>query len=293
MVHPASRAQVRLGGTTVTFLPDGYARVVPTAVFPASAPTGWATHHEFLDADGRLPISIGSFLVRTGDRVILVDLGLGEVDFEVPDLASFKGGTLLRSLAAEGLTTEDVDTVVYTHLHHDHVGWTTDVAPGPTLPEASAPSGLTFPNARHLVAEAEWKHWMGTAEAIGPDPLAVQGPLAGRVEFVEDGQDIAPGICVRATPGHTPGHQSLVVTGPGDDRRLVILGDVMHCQVQVAESDWGFLFDDAPAEAAATREALLTELEDEWTLLAGGHFAGHVFGRVLPPVARRAWSSAA
>ncbi|KAB2388102.1 MBL fold metallo-hydrolase [Actinomadura montaniterrae] len=293
MVQPASRAQVRLGATTVTFLPDGHASVVPTAVFPASAPTGWATHSEFLDADGRLPISIGSFLVRTGDRVVLVDLGLGEVDFDVPGLASFKGGSLLRSLAAEGLAPEDVDTVVYTHLHHDHVGWTTDVAPAPTLPEGRVPSGLTFANARHLVAEAEWRHWKGTSEIIGPDAVAVRDPLADRVGFVADGQEIAPGVRVRATPGHAPGHQSLVVTGDGDDRRLIILGDVMHCQVQVAESRWGFLFDDAPEEALATRESLLADLEDERTLLAGGHFAGHVFGRVLPPVARRAWSSAA
>ncbi|MFC0040593.1 MBL fold metallo-hydrolase [Actinomadura rayongensis] len=277
MVQPAARAAVRLGDTTVTFLPDGHARVVPAAAFPASGPDGWARHAAYLDPDGRLPISIGSFLVRTPGRAILVDLGLGAVDFAVPGLASFRGGALLDALAAEGLRPDEIDTVVYTHLHHDHVGWT------------SRDGRLTFENARHLVAADEWKRWHGTSEAIGPDPDAVQAPLADRIAFVADGEDIAPGLRVLATPGHTPGHLSLVVTG--GDRRLIILGDVMHCQVQVSESAWAFRFDDDPEQAAATRERLLRELEDERTLVAGGHFAGTVFGRVLPPVARRAFGA--
>ncbi|MFD0632131.1 MBL fold metallo-hydrolase [Catenulispora yoronensis] len=192
MVNPASRAQVTIGATTVTYLPDGHGLLDPTAVFPASSPDGWATHAEFLDADGRFPVSIGSFLIRGGGRVILVDLGLGAVDFAVPDLASFRGGNLLTSLAAEGLTPGDVDTVFFTHLHHDHVGWTSDVAPAPNAPEGRTPTGLTFASARHLVAEAEWRHWSGTAEIIGPDPAAVQSPLAERVEFVADAEEIAP-----------------------------------------------------------------------------------------------------
>lgn len=109
-------------------------------MFPASAPDGWAAHAEFLGAEGRFPVSIGSFLVRTADRAILVDLGLGAVDFAVPELATFRGGRLLDSLAAEGLTPDEIDTVFFTHLHHDHVGWTSNVAlPRPCRPIGSSP----------------------------------------------------------------------------------------------------------------------------------------------------------
>jgi glyoxylase-like metal-dependent hydrolase (beta-lactamase superfamily II) len=121
----------------------------------------------------------------------------------------------------------------------------------------------------------------------------VQAPLAERLAFVADRDEIAPGVQVLATPGHTPGHSSLRITDPSGrtDRRVVVLGDVMHCQVQVTESSWSFLFDHDADQAVRTREQLLEELEDPGTVVAGGHFAGHVFGRVLPPVSRRAWAS--
>ncbi|MCF2532514.1 MBL fold metallo-hydrolase [Yinghuangia soli] len=291
MVDAASRATVRIGDTQVTYLPDGHGRLAPDVLFPASAPDGWAAHAAYLDSAGRFPVSIGSFLIRTDDRVVLVDLGLGAVDFAVPGVADFKGGALLESLAAEGLAPDDVDTVFYTHLHHDHVGWTSDLAPAPGLDADRTPAGLTFARARHLVAEAEWRHWAGTDELVGPHPAAVQGPLADRIAFAADDAELAPGVRVLPTPGHTPGHRSLVVSDPAgtDPRRLIVLGDVMHCQVQVAEPHWSFAFDVDPAEGRATRERLLKELEDENTLLAGGHFAGHVFGRVLPPRTARVW----
>jgi glyoxylase-like metal-dependent hydrolase (beta-lactamase superfamily II) len=293
MVNPALRAHVEIGDTTITYLPDGHARMDPSVIFPSSVPDGWATHAAYLGDDGRFPVSIGSFLVRTGDRTILVDLGLGDVAWSAEALrADFVGGTLLQSLAAEGLRPDDVDTVVFTHLHHDHVGWVSDVAPFPGA-ERRTPSGLTFGRARHLVSEQEWQHWVGTDEVVGPDPAAVQAPLRDRIEFVADGDEIAPGVHVLATPGHTPGHHSLVVTDPThrSAERVVILGDVMHCQVQVTESQWTFVFDADPELGVATREQLLKDLESEQTILAGGHFAGHVFGRVLPAAARRAWAS--
>lgn len=263
--------------------------------FPDSVPGGWATHDALLDERGWFPVSIGSFLIRAADRVVLVDLGLGAVDFVLPDVAEFRGGGLPAALAAEGLSPGDVDTVVYTHLHHDHVGWTTDVAPAPNAPTGRAVTGLTFPSARHLVSEAEWAHWRGTAELVGPDPVAVQAPLSGVIRFAGDGDVVAPGVRLLATPGHTPGHTSLEVTDPGGDdpRRVIILGDVMHCQVQVTESRWSFAFDVDPDQGVATREQLLKELEDDRTILAGGHFAGQVFGRVLAPALLRAWAGGA
>ena len=108
MLNPAPRSQVSVGTTTVTYLPDGEVHLDPAVLFPASAPDGWSVS-PYLDADGRLPISVGSFLIRTEAHRILVDLGLGAVDLEVPNLASFAGGKLLDSLADEGLQPTDID----------------------------------------------------------------------------------------------------------------------------------------------------------------------------------------
>jgi glyoxylase-like metal-dependent hydrolase (beta-lactamase superfamily II) len=292
MVHPAERARVQVGDTTVTFLPDGHGHLDPAVLFPASQPDGWAVHAAYLDRDGRLPVSIGSFLIRTSHQALLVDLGLGAMDFAVPDVATFTGGRLLESLRAEGMQAADIDTVFFTHLHHDHVGWTSNVAPAPNAPSGQVVDGLTFASARHVVSAAEWQHWKGTDEPIGPDPAAVQSPLADVITFVADGEEIAPGVRVLATPGHTPGHASLEIVDPTgrDHRTVIVLGDVMHCQVQVTESDWSFLFDHDAQQARRTRERLLEQLEDPATIVAGGHFAGHVFGRVLPPRSRRDWA---
>jgi glyoxylase-like metal-dependent hydrolase (beta-lactamase superfamily II) len=293
MSEAAGRAQLSVGQNTVTYLPDGYGWLNPSVLFPASDGGGWQPHDPYLRADGRFPVSIGSFLIRTPDRVILVDLGLGTVGFEIPGLAEFCGGELLTNLAAEGLTADDIDTVVFTHLHHDHVGWTSNVAPAPNAEAGRRVTGLTFSRARHLTARAEWEHWLGTDEVTGPNPLAVQAPLADNIAFIADGESIAPGVHALATPGHTPGHLSFVVEDPSTQEagRILILGDVMHSQVQVIESHWSFLFDENPEQAIATRAQLLKQSEEPGTTIAGGHFADHVFGRVLASAPRRAFAS--
>jgi glyoxylase-like metal-dependent hydrolase (beta-lactamase superfamily II) len=291
MLEVARRSQVRLGDTTVTYLPDGEVHLDPAALFPASGPDGWSRYAPYLDPDGRLPVSVGSFLVRTPRHRLLIDLGLGTVDFEIPGMASFRGGALLQSLAQEGLEPAEIDVVVFTHLHHDHVGWTTDVAPAPNSSQGKQVSGLTFSRARHLVDSREWGYWNGTAEIVGPDPDAVQKPLASVIEFVRADAELVPGVLAVPTPGHTPGHLSVLISDPAATTQLLVLGDVMHTQAQVSETHWNFRFDVDPAVGTRTRIDLLAQFQDDRTIIAGGHFAGNVFGRFLPPRRQYGWSS--
>ncbi|MEW9555437.1 hypothetical protein [Nonomuraea sp. NPDC050783] len=201
----------------------------------------------------------------TDQNRVLVDLGLGAVGFEVPGLGSFAGGKLLDGLRAEGLTPGDADRDVPV-------------------------KGLTFANARHIVDRAEGDCWNGTAEIIGPDPAAVRDPVSAVIEFLEPGEPVVPGLPAVPTPGHTPDHTSLLVTDEASDDRLLVLGDVMPAQAQVSETHGNFLFDVNADEGTKTRLTVSQDHQDEHTVVAGGHFAGSVFGRFLPARYQYGWA---
>ncbi|MET9262114.1 MBL fold metallo-hydrolase [Amycolatopsis sp. NPDC004079] len=277
------RETISVGDISITYLPDGEASVSETALFPAGTPELWNAHRELFDADGKLLLSLGTFLIRTGDRKILVDLGFGDhtVDFPAAD-GVFRSGRLLTSLREEGLAPEDIDTVFYTHLHIDHVGWT------------AQNDALTFGNARHLVGEGEVEYWQALGDnplaAVGPDPDGVLAPLEGRIDAVSDGNVIAPGVSVVATPGHTPGHCSLVVSS-GQSRAL-ILGDVLHCPVQLTDNEVSLVFEVDAELGKQTRARIMDELEgDPNAVAAQCHLTGSAFGRVLRGRTRRTWTS--
>jgi len=270
---PAPLSAINVGTTRITYLPDGDSRVSPTLLFPASNDGLWAAHPEFLDQDGKLVVSLGGFLVETGDQNVLVDLGIGNATIPLPPADGFlRGGRFLDSLKQTGVKPADVNVVFFTHLHLDHVGWT------------AQDGTLTFPNARYLAGQSEWEFWRGlTDEDVaalgGPDPQAVQAPLEHRIELVTDGQAIASGIHVMASPGHTPGHCSVLISS--HSKRAIILGDTLHCPLQFDKTELSAIFDVDAGRARQTRERIAAELEGSPdTIAAGGHFPNTVFGRV-------------
>ena len=284
MTQPAKQQAITVGSIRITFLPDGDGRIDKLALFPGTTPDGWTPHPEWLDENGRVLTTIGGFLIQTGGRNLLIDTGYGPQQAEAPGLGPIVGGRLLQSLATTGLEPRDIDTVLYSHLHLDHIGWTSRVVNGERE--------LTFSRANHLLMATEWNFWRAPEpgsfqEAIGPGLTEVRQPLENHTEFVSDGQVIAPGVTVLATPGHTPGHLSLVVSSGAE--RAIILGDVMHCPVQFDEADWSVVFDVDKELARRTRERLMKELEDPATISADGHFPDVVFGRVMPAQGKRYW----
>jgi glyoxylase-like metal-dependent hydrolase (beta-lactamase superfamily II) len=284
MTQPAKQQAITVGSIRITFLPDGDGRIDKLALFPGTTPDGWTLHPEWLDENERVITTIGGFLIQTVGRNLLIDTGYGPQQAEAPGLGPIVGGRLLQSLATTGLEPRDIDTVLYSHLHLDHIGWTSRVVNGERE--------LTFSRANHLLMATEWDFWRAPEpgsfqEAIGPGLTEVRQPLENHTEFVSDGQVIAPGVTVLATPGHTPGHLSLVVSSGVE--RAIILGDVMHCPVQFDEADWSVVFDVDKELARRTRERLMRELEDPSTISADGHFPDVVFGRVMPAQGRRYW----
>jgi glyoxylase-like metal-dependent hydrolase (beta-lactamase superfamily II) len=266
MAEPAPLSHVRLGGTTVTYLPDGVVRTNPLAAFPDTIRADWDPYPDLLDSDEWLVVSVGSFLIRNDASVTLIDLGLGKVHFEVPAAATYDGGQLLTNLSAEHLSPADVDFVLFTHLHRDHVGWVGD-----------GTGGLTFPKARHIVNRQEWNHWQSYSDPTGPDPKTILAPLTPAIEFF-DAQPPVPGICALPTPGHTPGHTSFLITDPATDENVLILGDAIHTRAQLENPDWTFRSDYDTRLASRHRTDLLHRRGDSESIIANGHFSGSVFG---------------
>ena len=230
----------------------------------------WVPHRSLLTDDGMLEMALGGFLIRTRDRVVLVDTGVGAMT-----LGPFGGGQLLDSLAAEGVSPADVTDVVLTHLHFDHVGWTT------------THGEVVFTNATYRCDRRDWDHF------VGPDPGATKklSPLESRLDTWDgNGGPLLPGLDTMSAPGHTPG-STVIVISSGDERAM-LLGDVVHCPIELIDDEWAGMGDVDPALAMRTRIALAKELEGTDVPVAAAHVPGLQFGRLLPGQGKRYWSTA-
>ena len=279
MVQFSPSHSVGIGEFRVTFLADGGGRVNPLASFPASTAEGWERHPELLD-QGIFVTSIGGFVIETGDHKIVVDAGIGPQTVDFPGFGPFSGGRFLDSLEATGVAPESVTQLVFTHLHLDHCGWVSQ--------ESEGRRQLIFPNARCRVTAAEWDFWYGGDNPAGPDPIQAQAPLAERIETFQEGDAIVPGLTVLETPGHSPGHISLLLESQGE--RLYLLGDLIHSSAQLAEPDWSIAFDVDAAAARKSRERLLDLAERSGDMVAANHFPDQVFGRILRQGGQRLWA---
>ena len=268
---------MNVGGITIDAVSDGHLSAPASAVF-RRPDTDWSQHQQFLDENGNITFSMGGFLVRTGDRLALVDVGIG------PHSDPQHTGMFFKSLEQLGVRPTEITDVVLTHLHFDHIGWASD---------GEKP---LFPNATYRCHSADWDFFMG------PDPFddsrAVQAmggrraiqllpAVADRVEPWSGDAAILPGINVRDAPGHTPG--STIITVSSGEERALLLGDVVHCPVELLENDWYAIGDLDRKLAAQTREALAREMEGTDVPMAATHFQGLQFGRLLRGSGRRQW----
>jgi glyoxylase-like metal-dependent hydrolase (beta-lactamase superfamily II) len=204
-----------------------------------------------LDERGELMFPCNVLVIRAGGRLALVDTGAGPY-FEGA------GAGLFDALAAAGVTAEDVDLVVLTHGHPDHVGG------------AMTPFGPTCVRARHAMSAAEYDHW---SERPEPPPFFVEQvqPLAelGVLDLVEDGTELLPGVRLCAAPGHTPGQCAVEVDEDG--RHLLFLADAVMNPVHVEHPDWVGTVENDPIGAARTRRRLLARAADEHLLVGASH----------------------
>lgn len=262
-----------VGDIRVSVLGDGLFALGPAAgTAPDQDPQAVAAllAEHGLEA-GPLRTDTNIVLLEAGDRRILLDAGSGS-GFQ-PTL-----GRLAASLAAAGIAPETIDTVVLTHLHPDHAWGLLDASGAPV-----------FAAAEHVIGETELAYWADpTLRSAFPEALRfvvdgtvrVLSAVAGATTAAADGSEIAPGVTLMATPGHTPGHMAVVLSS--GDARLLVMGDVAtHPIVSLERPDWGFVFDSDPQVASATRRRTLDMVAaDAWPFLAF-HFPFPGTGRIV------------
>jgi glyoxylase-like metal-dependent hydrolase (beta-lactamase superfamily II) len=228
---------------------------------------------DFVTDEGNLRTSVHALLVQAPGLNLVVDTCIGN-DRPRKLTGGFPLSTpFLETFERDHLTREEVDLVVCTHLHVDHVGWNTMLVEGRWVP--------TFPNARYLFGHTEYDHWIAEGEGDAPHILSdsIQ-PIfdAGLAELVEMDHRISAEIALIPTPGHTPGHVSVRIESEGEVG--IIAGDVMHHPCQIARPDWAPDFDTDKLAARAMRKQFLEMVVDEPILVIGTHFASPTAGYV-------------
>lgn len=237
----------------------------------------WLPFSDLLDEGGMIEHGLGGFLVRTGDHLVLIDTGVGpeQIGPYGPFDRVIRGGELPKNLGAVGVDPKDITDIVLTHLHPDHYGWAT-----------SGGIGL-FPNATIRCHALDWDHFVvKPGDALSPHSAGLL-VLADRLECWDHDGPLLPGIDVLHAPGHTPGSTILVLSS--GDERGVLLGDVVHCPVELVDAEWASLGDVDVALARRTKERFAREFEGTGIPMAGAHFPGMRFGRLLPAAGRRRW----
>lgn len=270
----------RIGDVTVTKVIEleatgGSRFLLPQATREAIQPIAWLRPH-FADEEGRLRMSIHTFLVETPDRRIVVDTCLGN-DKENRHIPTWNNlqTRFLSDIAEAGYPRESIDTVLCTHLHVDHVGWNTMKVGGSWVP--------TFPNARYLMGRTEFHHWSAVSDR--PDMKFILAdsvtPVmeAGLVDLVDTDHRLCPEISLIPTVGHTPGHVSVRISSRGEE--ALITGDFMHHPCQIAHPEWSTNADSDRDQGIRTRLAMFEQLAGTPTLVIGTHFAGATAGHIV------------
>lgn len=259
------------GDLRIDSLSDGHLELPPETAFAAipEAERPALLANLGIDAAASVHSPLNVTLLRQGDRVVLFDVGSG------PDFTP-TAGLLAEALSAVGLAPPDVTDVVFTHGHPDHLWGLLDEFDEPL-----------FPNAALRMGQVEFDYWTdpATADSIGEQwqtfaagAMRRLSLVADQVERFADGDEVLAGVRAVMTPGHTPGHMSFAVGTP--ENGIFVTGDFVTSPIGFVRPDLGTGTDSDPAQAAATRAAMLARLADEgWTIL-GYHMPGGGIGRV-------------
>jgi glyoxylase-like metal-dependent hydrolase (beta-lactamase superfamily II) len=251
--------------------------------FPQTSDSDWAPHRHWLEPDAldpatdELQFPMQSYMVRTSHHTILIDSCIGNHK-ERPNRPTWHlktDDTYMDALAAHGLAPEDIDFVMCTHLHTDHIGWNTRLENGRWVP--------TFPNARYVFSEKELAAWRDVGHEGFPRAPYEDSVLpiveAGRAELVDNDYALDDEVSLESTPGHTPDHVAIALESIG--ARAIMCGDLMHSPVQCLHPEWVPWPDWDVEVARQTRRAFLDRYCETDTLVCTAHFPLPSAGRIV------------
>jgi glyoxylase-like metal-dependent hydrolase (beta-lactamase superfamily II) len=217
-------------------------------------------------------IEIMCLLIRTGKQTVLIDTGFGL-------MGQPSAGKLLQNLSIEGIRCVEIDKIIITHIHPDHIGGNTDNE-----------LRSTFPNARYLVSKKEWEYWTSGpdlskfSQSVQKDFLdTVQKrllPVRSQIDLIDGETAVLPGISFINAPGHTPG--LVVVSISSDNEQLLCVSDLFHDASELAGPELEMLGDSMPKQASLTRIQILSQLVKPETMVFASHFPFPGLGHILP-----------
>jgi glyoxylase-like metal-dependent hydrolase (beta-lactamase superfamily II) len=267
-----------IGEARITSVVEAQTDGIPPAFFFPDADEATVLRHgwlvpQFADAEGRIGLRVQAFVIEVAGRLIVVDPCVGNGKAREQPFWNDQTWPFMERFEAAGFDRADVEMVVHTHLHVDHIGWDTHLLDGRWAP--------TFARARHIYVGAELDAQGALtdidARRIRDDSIA---PIfeAGLADIVEADADLGSGLRLAPTPGHTAGHASLWLTS--GDATALLTGDIIHHPVQCAEPALSFVSDADAVLARATRETTLTAAVDAGALVLGTHFPTLPGGRL-------------
>lgn len=262
----------RVGDLTVHQLCDGTNSGVRQSWFTGIDPAEWTAATGVADENWLFPVNFGGFVVTGDGHVTVIDTGFGKPAIGREGMEG--GGGMLDRLAEIGIRREDVDRVMQTHLHIDHCGWLLEDDGGPPA----------FPNATVYVHQKEVEYWTTSAsDGNGMQAFAQSriNPLIdqGKVSMFDAEHALSEKITLLPTPGHTPGHTSLLLASEGE--HALLLGDVAHHPVHLMQHDWLPIIDLDPAESARSRRKMAELAVEKNALVTAPHMPILTLGRLF------------
>jgi glyoxylase-like metal-dependent hydrolase (beta-lactamase superfamily II) len=259
----------KVGSMEVTIITDG-ARTFPLAdnfvTNVKKDDVNAALQAAYMEKD-KMTIAFNPVVVNTGSKLVVVDTGNGPGAFEQSKGAV---GQMHANLAAAGIDRSAVDAVIISHFHGDHINGL-----------LTADNKPAYPNAEVLVPAAEWKFWTDPSKSEGnfANVKRVFGALGNKVTQYDADKEIVPGITAIATPGHTPGHCSHILSS--GNATVALQADITnHPALFLRNPGWHVTFDMDAAMAEATRRKFYDRMAAEKITVQGFHFpfpaAGHV-----------------
>jgi glyoxylase-like metal-dependent hydrolase (beta-lactamase superfamily II) len=296
LTNPPGFYNFPLGSLRLSALSEGYCGTIeagsgPPPIAADQEPADvWALLAEHGGAHGAPAITLTALAVQGAGPRILIDSGFGA--FATPD-GENRPGMVAPNLQAAGIAPEDIELVVISHPHGDHIG-------GVLKPEG----GVTYPNARYVMARREWEFWMdsepdlstalisdGFRQGMRYQARTALPQIEHALDLLEPGEEFAPGISFVAMPGHTHGMAGVEIVS-GADRLLYIADAFMHPVISVKRPDWRVAMDlDHPA-AAKTRRDLLNRLTESQELVLAPHFPWPALGRIVNRSGEPEWVTA-